>query len=490
MYAVSQPQLQQIAQQQAGAVQSDQQLQQRLKQQQQLMQQAMLQQQQSLYHAGLLAPLSQIEPIPSGNLPPGFDSSACRSVYVGNISVHVSESLLAEVFAGVGPLEGCKLIKKEKSSYGFVDYYDHRSAANSILSLNGRQIFGQPIKVNWAYASGQREDTTGHYSIFVGDLSPEVTDAALFAAFSIYPSCSDARVMWDQKSGRSRGFGFVSFRNQQDADNAINQMTGKTLGSRTIRCNWATKSSSGNLSDDKQNSEMQFTSNASNNTLANGSADHNISAGTTPGGTGGQPKGGAQTSGPENNPSYTTVYIGNLPHEVTQTELHRQFLSLNVGVIEDVRVQRDKGFGFVRYRSHEEAALAIQLANGRVIGGKSIKCSWGSKPTPPGASSNALPPPSAPFPGALVPAQGLNQGYSAADILAYRQLNMSQAGGGQPLLPLSAQQGLGLGLGHGPMGVVGPAGNQNVYDNFQAGAGLPAAAAAAAAMRQQMMYYQ
>jgi hypothetical protein len=42
------------------------------------------------------------------------------------------------------------------------------------------------IKVNWAYASGQREDTLGHYSIFVGDLSPEVTYATLFACFSIY----------------------------------------------------------------------------------------------------------------------------------------------------------------------------------------------------------------------------------------------------------------------------------------------------------------
>lgn len=85
--------------------------------------------------------------------------------------------------------------------------------------------FGQPIKVNWAYASGQREDTSsafsscfsimqfvtsllvhyvalecvnlctnfflvGHFNVFVGDLSPEVTDAMLFACFSVYPSCS------------------------------------------------------------------------------------------------------------------------------------------------------------------------------------------------------------------------------------------------------------------------------------------------------------
>jgi RNA recognition motif-containing protein len=90
----------------------------------------------------------------------------------------------------------------------------------------------------------------GHYNIFVGDLSPEVTDATLFAAFCMYPSCSDARVMWDQRSGRSRGFGFVSFRSQQEAEIAISEMTGKWLGSRPIRCNWATKSSMGPQADE------------------------------------------------------------------------------------------------------------------------------------------------------------------------------------------------------------------------------------------------
>ncbi|CAK7352254.1 unnamed protein product [Dovyalis caffra] len=86
--------------------------------------------------------------------------------------------------------------------------------------------FGQSIKVKWAYASRQREDTSSHFNVFVGDLSPEVTDATLYACFSIYPSCSDARVMWDQKTGRSRGFRFVSFQNQQDAQSAINDLTG------------------------------------------------------------------------------------------------------------------------------------------------------------------------------------------------------------------------------------------------------------------------
>ncbi|XP_075523302.1 oligouridylate-binding protein 1C-like isoform X2 [Primulina tabacum] len=419
---------------------------QRLKQQQQqaLMQQALLQQQ-SLYHPGLLA-APQIEPIPSGNLPPGFDPSSCRSVYVGNIHTQVTEPLIQEVFASTGPVEGCKLIRKDKSSYGFIHYFDRRSAALAIINLNGRHLFGQPIKVNWAYASGQREDTSGHYNVFVGDLSPEVTDAMLFACFSIYPSCSDARVMWDQKTGHSRGFGFVSFRNQLEAQSAINDLTGKWLGSRQIRCNWATKGAA--TSDDKQTSDEKSVVE-----LTNGSSE--------------DVKEVASGEAPENNPQYTTVYVGNLAPEVTQVDLHRHFHALGAGSIEEVRVQRDKGFGFVRYSTHAEAAMAISIGNTQsFICGKQIKCSWGNKPTPTGTSSNPLPP----------PAPVLLPGLSAADLLAYeRQLAMSKMGSVHTLMHPQGQHPLkqaSMGMGAGA--------SQAIYDG---GFGNVAAA-------QQLMYYQ
>lgn len=430
--------------------------QQRLKQQQALMQQALLQQH-PIYHPGVIAAaMSQMEPIPGGNLPPGFDSSSCRSVYVGNIHVNVTEKLLAEVFQSVGPLAGCKLIKKEKSSYGFVDYHDRASAALAIMSLHGRQLYGQALKVNWAYANSQREDTSGHFNIFIGDLSPEVTDATLFASFSVYPSISDARVMWDHKTGRSKGYGFVSFRNQQEAQSAINDLTGKWLGNRQIRCNWATKGAASN--DDKQISDNQ---NAV--VLTNGSSE------------GGQEN--TDDDAPENNPAYTTVYVGNLSHEVSQAELHCQFHALGVGVIEEVRAQRDKGFGFVRFNTHDEAAAAIQMANGKLLRGKPMKCSWGSKPTPPGTASNPLPPPAQPY--QLVPSAGMSQGYSPAELLAYqRQLALSQAAAsglsGQALVQMTGQHGLAaasMGLSSG--------GSQAMYD------GYPNSSSA-----QQLMYYR
>ncbi|KAJ7966030.1 Oligouridylate-binding protein like [Quillaja saponaria] len=431
-------------------------LQQQQQQQQALMQQALLQQQ-HMYHPGMLAAaMSQMDPIPSGNLPPGFDASTCRSVYVGNIHVNVTEKLLAEVFQSVGLLAGCKLIRKDKSSYGFVDYHDQASAALAIMTLHGRQLYGQALKVNWAYANSHREDTSGHFNVFVGDLSPEVTDATLFACFSVYPSCSDARVMWDHKTGRSKGYGFVSFRDQQDAQSAINDLTGKWLGNRQIRCNWAAKGAGSN--DDKINDLQNSV------ILTNGSSE-----------MGGQESNNEDA--PENNPAYTTVYVGNLPHDVAQAELHCQFHALGAGVIEEVRIQRDKGFGFVRYNTHDEAASAIQMANGRIVRGKPMKCSWGSKPTPPGTASNPLPPPTQTY--QVLPAVSMNQGYSPAELLAYqRQLALNQAAvsglSGQALVQLTGQHGLAaasMGLSSGA--------SQNMYDGYPTNSS-----------GQQLMYYR
>lgn len=58
---------------------------------------------------------------------------------------------------------------------------------------------------------------------------------------------------------------------------------------------------------------------------------------------------------------------------MTSVDLHRHFHVLGVGVIEDVRIQRDKGFGFIRYSTHAEAARAIQIGNARILFGKPVK---------------------------------------------------------------------------------------------------------------------
>lgn len=139
-------------------------------------------------------------------------------LYVGNLSPRVNDYILTEIFAVAGAVVSAKIIQDRNFqhgglNYGFVEYTDMRSAEQALTTLNGRKIFDAEVRVNWAYQGQQsKEDTQHHYHVFVGDLSPEVNDDVLQKAFSAFGSCSEARVMWDMNTGKSRGYGFLAFR--------------------------------------------------------------------------------------------------------------------------------------------------------------------------------------------------------------------------------------------------------------------------------------
>lgn len=75
--------------------------------------------------------------------------------------------------------------------------------------------------------------------LFVGGLSWNTTEEGLFDAFSSFGSVSETKVITDRETGRSRGFGFVTFDDDADADTAMKAMDGSMLDSRTIRVNEA-----------------------------------------------------------------------------------------------------------------------------------------------------------------------------------------------------------------------------------------------------------
>lgn len=79
------------------------------------------------------------------------------------------------------------------------------------------------------------------YRIFAGDLGNEVTDDHLARAFKKYPSFLRARVVRDNKTGKARGYGFVSIGNADDYIRAMKEMNGVYLGKRPLRLtksNW------------------------------------------------------------------------------------------------------------------------------------------------------------------------------------------------------------------------------------------------------------
>ncbi|KAJ7078897.1 hypothetical protein B0H15DRAFT_859650 [Mycena belliarum] len=75
--------------------------------------------------------------------------------------------------------------------------------------------------------------------IYVGNLSWNTTDDSLKNAFSEFGQVVDSIVMKDRETGRSRGFGFVTFNASQEADAAINGLNDQELDGRRLKVNLA-----------------------------------------------------------------------------------------------------------------------------------------------------------------------------------------------------------------------------------------------------------
>ncbi|MCU0304076.1 MAG: RNA-binding protein [Thermoanaerobaculales bacterium] len=71
--------------------------------------------------------------------------------------------------------------------------------------------------------------------LFVGSLSWGTNDDALRNAFGVHGEISEAVVISDRDTGRSRGFGFVTFEDDEAADRAVKALNGTELDGRTIR---------------------------------------------------------------------------------------------------------------------------------------------------------------------------------------------------------------------------------------------------------------
>ncbi|OCF37765.1 nucleolysin TIA-1/TIAR [Kwoniella heveanensis CBS 569] len=294
-------------------------------------------------------------------------------LYVGNLSARVTDLILTEIFAVAGPVVSSKIIQDRNFqhggfNYGFVEYADLRSAEQAIATLNGRKIFDAEVRVNWAHQGGNKEDTQHHYHVFVGDLSPEVNDEVLGKAFGAFGSMSEARVMWDMNSGKSRGYGFLSFREKADAEQAINTMNGEWLGTRAIRVNWANQKTQTGAAGGRPGGPGPMMGGGG---MGGGSPAH-MGFGSSP-----MPYEAVAAQTPEFN---STVYVGNLIPYTTQADLIPLFQGY--GYIVEIRMQADRGFAFVKLDSHHNAALAITQLQNRLVHGRPIKCSWGKdKPT-------------------------------------------------------------------------------------------------------------
>jgi len=78
------------------------------------------------------------------------------------------------------------------------------------------------------------------------------------------------------------------------------------------------------------------------------------------------------------------IYVGNLPHQITEPELQELFAEagevVSVKIITDRATGQPRGFGFVEMGTKAEGQKAISMINGREVGGRALKVNEAKPP--------------------------------------------------------------------------------------------------------------
>ncbi|CAI9778256.1 unnamed protein product [Fraxinus pennsylvanica] len=285
-----------------------------------------------------------------------------RTLWIGDLPYWADESYLHSWFSNTGEVISIKVIRNkitgQPEGYGFVEFTSHQVAERVLQSYNGTQIPGTELtfRLNWAsFGIGEKRIDTGpEHSIFVGDLAPDVTDYLLQETFRThYSSVRGAKVVTDPNTGRSKGYGFVKFADENERNRAMTEMNGVYCSTRPMRISAATP---------------KKTATGVQQPYAAPKALYPAPVYTPP----------VQTVPVDNDINNTTVFIANLDPNVTEEELKQIYLQF--GEIISIKIPATKGCGFVQFATRTSAEESIQRMQGTMIGQQVVHLSWGRNP--------------------------------------------------------------------------------------------------------------
>ncbi|GKU04254.1 unnamed protein product [Fusarium langsethiae] len=295
-----------------------------------------------------------------GELEPWMDENFIKGVFLSSAHENVNVKVIRDKNSG-------------NAGYCFVEFQSPESATKA-LGMNGSAVPNstRSFKLNWASGGGlvdRRDDRGPEYSIFVGDLGPEVNEYVLVSLFQArFPSCKSAKIMTDAMSGQSRGYGFVRFSDENDQQRALVEMQGVYCGNRPMRISTATPKNRGNHGFGGQGHQH-------GGPMMPGMPQQQMWNG---GGMQGFPYGGFNPATQMNqftDPNNTTVFVGGLSGYVTEDELRSFFQGF--GEITYVKIPPGKGCGFVQFVHRHAAEMAINQMQGYPIGNSRVRLSWG-----------------------------------------------------------------------------------------------------------------
>lgn len=271
------------------------------------------------------APASEVPPAAAapaaaanGVKPKESPSNPFNSLYVGDLLPEVNEAELYELFSRVGPVVSIKLcrdiITRRSLGYAYVNYQQPDDAQRALEQLNFSEVRGQQMRIMYS----QRDPSSrksGVGNIFVKNLEKSITSGDLYNTFGQFGPITSCKIATDN-AGNSKGYGFVQYEKQEDADEAITKVNGMLMADRQVFVGPFVRRQDRDVTGEK---------------------------------------------------AFNNVYVKNLSEGCTEEFLAQQFSQR--GEITSVAIMKDadgksKGFGFVNFLEPDAAKKAVEELDG------------------------------------------------------------------------------------------------------------------------------
>jgi len=247
------------------------------------------------------------------------------SLYVGDLEGSVSDSQLYELFSQAGQVVSvrvCRDVTSRRSlGYAYVNFSNPLDAARALELLNFALLNNKPIRVMYSNRDPSSR-RSGSANIFIKNLDKAIDNKTLHETFSTFGTILSCKVAMDEV-GQSKGFGFVQYEKEEEAQAAIKSLNGMLINDKPVYVGPFLR---------KQERDHSFDKTKFNN-----------------------------------------VFVKNLSESTTKEDLVKifgEYGNITSAVVMIGMDGKSRCFGFINFENPDAAAHAVQELNGKKINDK------------------------------------------------------------------------------------------------------------------------
>ncbi|XP_035243480.1 RNA-binding protein 39a isoform X4 [Anguilla anguilla] len=188
---------------------------------------------------------------PIDNLTP--EERDARTVFCMQLAARIRPRDLEEFFSAVGKVRDVRMISDRNSrrskGIAYIEFVEATSVPLAI-GLTGQRLLGVPIIVQASQAEKNRaaamannlqKGSAGPMRLYVGSLHFNITEDMLRGIFEPFGRIESIQLMMDSETGRSKGYGFITFADAECAKKALEQLNGFELAGRPMKVGHVTE---------------------------------------------------------------------------------------------------------------------------------------------------------------------------------------------------------------------------------------------------------